>query len=136
VYVDYFIESRGGTTVLRLVHSGFGRGANWDAEYDATRARLLDGQLDGLQRGDRYSLRVPSGDVLEGTIDDSTNRGYLTAIVENWNRALMGIYCESRQGGAALLTAGFVLYGPMSQQAPAIESRWRQMLEKRFGSVN
>jgi len=32
--VDYFLEGRGGTTVLRLVHSGFGSGSPWDEEYD------------------------------------------------------------------------------------------------------
>ncbi len=32
--VDYHLEGRGGRTVLRLVHSGFGRGAAWDGEYD------------------------------------------------------------------------------------------------------
>ncbi len=35
--VDYVLEARGDTTILRLVHSGFGRGANWDDEYDGTR---------------------------------------------------------------------------------------------------
>jgi uncharacterized protein YndB with AHSA1/START domain len=35
--VEYRIESRHGQTVLRLVHSGFGRGADWDEEYDGTR---------------------------------------------------------------------------------------------------
>lgn len=33
--VDYRLEGRGGRTLLRLVHSGFGRGAAWDDEYDA-----------------------------------------------------------------------------------------------------
>jgi uncharacterized protein YndB with AHSA1/START domain len=32
--VDYHLEGKGGRTVLRLVHSGFGRGANWDEEYE------------------------------------------------------------------------------------------------------
>lgn len=32
--VDYFLEGRGGKTVLRLVHSGFGTGSPWDEEYD------------------------------------------------------------------------------------------------------
>jgi len=32
--VDYHLEGRGGRTVLRLVHSGFGKGAAWDEEYD------------------------------------------------------------------------------------------------------
>jgi uncharacterized protein YndB with AHSA1/START domain len=32
--VDYFLQGRGGATVLRLVHSGFGSGSPWDEEYD------------------------------------------------------------------------------------------------------
>jgi hypothetical protein len=31
--VDDHIEARGGATILRLVHSGFGKGADWDGEY-------------------------------------------------------------------------------------------------------
>jgi len=33
-YVDYHLESKGGKTVLRLVHSGFGKGEHWDRLYD------------------------------------------------------------------------------------------------------
>jgi len=32
--VDYFLKGRGGATLLRLVHSGFGAGSPWDEEYD------------------------------------------------------------------------------------------------------
>lgn len=32
--VDYFLEARGGGTRLRLVHSGFRKGPDWDMEYD------------------------------------------------------------------------------------------------------
>ena len=35
--VDWFIEGEGGRSMLRLVHSGFGRGAEWDEEYEGTR---------------------------------------------------------------------------------------------------
>jgi len=37
VAVDWTIEGRGGRTVLRLVHSGFGGASDWDEEFDATR---------------------------------------------------------------------------------------------------
>lgn len=36
IAVDWFIEGKGGQTVLRLVHSGFGEGEKWDGEYDST----------------------------------------------------------------------------------------------------
>jgi len=38
IVVDYQIEAAGGKTRLRLVHSGFGRGAAWDNEFEATRS--------------------------------------------------------------------------------------------------
>ena len=35
---EWLVEARdGGTCVVRLINSGFGSGAEWDAEYDATR---------------------------------------------------------------------------------------------------
>ena len=36
--VDFHIETRGGTTIVRLVHSGFSASADWDEYYDATEA--------------------------------------------------------------------------------------------------
>lgn len=35
IAVEFHLESRGGQTVLRLVQSGFGRGAKWDDYYDS-----------------------------------------------------------------------------------------------------
>ena len=43
--VDYHLEAREGRTALRLVDSGFGRGANWDDEYE------------GVQTGWAFELR-------------------------------------------------------------------------------
>ena len=38
VYVDYYLEARGGKTLLRLVHSGFDGSSDWSDElFDATR---------------------------------------------------------------------------------------------------
>ena len=34
--VDFHIEARGGSTVVRLVHSGFGDGGDWDDEFHMT----------------------------------------------------------------------------------------------------
>jgi uncharacterized protein YndB with AHSA1/START domain len=37
--IDFELEAqRGGSTKLRLVHSGFGEGADWDEQYEATKA--------------------------------------------------------------------------------------------------
>jgi uncharacterized protein YndB with AHSA1/START domain len=36
IAVDYLIAVEGGQTTLRVVHAGFGAGAEWDQEYDGT----------------------------------------------------------------------------------------------------
>lgn len=36
VVIDYYLEGKGGSTVLRLVHSGFGASADWDSEFEST----------------------------------------------------------------------------------------------------
>lgn len=35
--MDFYLDARGGKTVLRLIHSGFGAAADWDKEYDGVR---------------------------------------------------------------------------------------------------
>lgn len=44
--VEYTLEARGGRTLLRLVHSGFAHGTDWDDEL-----------IGGTERGWRYELR-------------------------------------------------------------------------------
>jgi uncharacterized protein YndB with AHSA1/START domain len=90
--VDYHLEGRGGQTVLRLVHSGFGSESSWDKEYDGT-SRGWSFELRGLRhylenhRGEKRRViwskkatdlpvdaamkRVigPAGQVLRGKID-------------------------------------------------------------------
>jgi len=46
--VDYYLERDGDSTILRLVHSGFGKGDDWDTAYDGIRKGW---------RAELYSLR-------------------------------------------------------------------------------
>jgi len=46
--VDYYVEGSGGRTKLRLVHSGFGKGALWDDWFDGVR-RGWDYELESLR---------------------------------------------------------------------------------------
>lgn len=48
VAVDYHLESKGGRTILRLVHSGFSRDSSWDNQYDGT-VRGWEFELRGLK---------------------------------------------------------------------------------------
>jgi len=62
--VDYHLEGRGGRTVLRLVHSGFGRSAAWDEEFDGVRTgwtfelRSLRHYLERHRGHDRHAIFV------------------------------------------------------------------------------
>ncbi len=47
--LDYFLEARGGKTVVRLVHSGVGSGADWADEYYESFRRGWDFELRGLR---------------------------------------------------------------------------------------
>jgi uncharacterized protein YndB with AHSA1/START domain len=85
VAVDWFLEGRGGRTVLRLVHSGFGRAAAWDEEFDGTR-RGWDFELRSLKhylehhRGEARRalwLRVPIRRSVQETWDRLTVPGGL-----------------------------------------------------------
>ncbi len=58
--VDYFLEAKGSTTTLRLVHSGFSRDAGWDDEFEGHRRgwtfelRSLRNYLEHHRGKDRY----------------------------------------------------------------------------------
>lgn len=170
VAVEYFIETEGGVTTLRLVHSGFGDGAEWDGEYEGAKKgwlvfflilkhnleqhpgeairqisvslpvdaspdeqwdRLLGRQLGHLESGSHYSLQMPGGDRLEGSVTFTDNRAYFVGVVENWNRALMTVFCERFQG-KGFLTVNVALYGTMVAQADEIETRWTTALKELF----
>jgi uncharacterized protein YndB with AHSA1/START domain len=61
IVLEWMLEARGGSTVLRVVHSGFGYGAEWDDEVDGT-GRGWHGELRNLRhylarhRGKRRSV--------------------------------------------------------------------------------
>ena len=82
--VDWFLDGSGGNTRLRLVHSGFGVGQQWDDEFNGT-SRGWDFEL--------YSLK----NYLEnhrGTLRRSMwIRQSVAAIgLENWKRFLQRIW--------------------------------------------
>jgi uncharacterized protein YndB with AHSA1/START domain len=95
--VDYFISSREGRTVLRLVHSGFSTSPKWDEEYD------------GVKRGWTYELRSLRH-YLEKHLGQDRSTGWARRKVEApdldvWNR-LMGTDGLLREGSIEGLVEG------------------------------
>ena len=78
IVTDYRLEIKGGKTVLRLVHSGFGDGSDWGELFDATRTgwafqlRGLKHYLENHRGHDRIAAWAKS--VYPGTRDEAWAR--------------------------------------------------------------
>ena len=178
--VDYYLEGRGGVTVLRLVHTGFGAGADWDAQYDGTCRgwdfelrglkhylenhrgierrvanvavnidmpyeeawdRLMgadglaaSGKIDGMKAGESYSIRLASGDEMEGTVQINNPPRDLALVVKNLNRSLFRLRLDKECQPDKKMAANMWLstYGMPQSEVNAIQSRFKNLLEGLF----
>jgi uncharacterized protein YndB with AHSA1/START domain len=147
---DFYLEGKGGVTVLRLVHSGFLSTADWDQEYNGTKAgwpvffRVLRHALT-RHRGavarntDLYALSSePIGRVWEllAPLRPSALEGEKPPLVVWWiwpeqNDALVHLACSpyGAQTGVWLHVATF---GLSPEAAAAIRTGWDQRLKAIF----
>ena len=180
VIVDYRLEGRGGATVLRLVHSGFGAGADWDAQYDGTCRgwafelrslkhylenhrgierrvanvtvnidmpyeeawnRLMganglaaSGKIAGVKAGESYTIRLASGDEMEGTVQINNPPRHLALVVKNLNRSLFRLRLDKECQPDRKMAANMWLstYGVPQSEVNAIRSRFKNLLEGLF----
>ncbi len=96
--VDWFIKGEGGRTTLRLVHSGFHTGTEWDEDYD------------GTNRGWNYELRSLKH-YLENHLGTARRMIALRQPVsisptETWQRLLGPDGLAPRGGAESLATGG------------------------------
>jgi uncharacterized protein YndB with AHSA1/START domain len=139
VVVEFLIEGQGGSTVLRLVQSGFGTEARFDDEVESTsRAWMLFLFLlkHGLEHPHSVARNVmilrfidrPRQELWEAlgaipqegriTFDDGV--GCRSIEYPDLNHAITGIFCE-KCGGQTVVTIMSILYDP----APGVEDRLR-----------
>jgi uncharacterized protein YndB with AHSA1/START domain len=113
--MEWLVEARdGGTCVVRLINSGFGSGADWDAEYDATEAgwRLF---LDNLRL---YLTHFPgqrcSSILVNGHADGPVDRAFADLA------AALGLPAGAGKGERVAATAPGVppLAGTVERAAP------------------
>ncbi|HJZ95472.1 MAG TPA: SRPBCC domain-containing protein [Candidatus Solibacter sp.] len=153
--IDYHIESRGGATVLRLVHSGFGDSANFDGEFESTGTAwpvflqmLKHSAEQGVARCRNITifrmLQQPSAaawdrlmpliadDLASGVQRHFNAKGHCCCIeFPARQSAMLGVFCESC-GGSTMLTLMWLLYGASEQEADAVRERWTRMVESAF----
>ena len=107
LYADWLIEARdGGTTTLRLVHSGFSVGADWDDDYDS-HARGWKLMLQNLRHYFARHRHEPAAHLAYMSKLESSRVGVWKALTEK-----LGLSAEPRDGesfrfampGGAVLT--------------------------------
>jgi hypothetical protein len=147
---DFYIEGKGGSTVLRLVHSGFLTTADWDAEYNGTRGgwkvffRILRHALT-RHRGvagrnlDLYALSSEPVDrvwELLAPLRPSRLEGEKPPQVAWWiwpeqNDAMVQLAC-SAYGPKTGVWLNVSTFGLSDEAVEAIRKDWKQLLEGIF----
>jgi len=95
IVTDYHLTTRGGTTVLRVVSSGFGTDAEWDELYDA-----FGGGWDFELRGLRHYLERHAGAPRLVTIVRGPRRA---TAAESWQRIMGPSGWMGRRGFSDLM---------------------------------
>ena len=96
-------------------------------------ALLAEGALDGLRAGDRYRFRTAAGDTFEGAVHAYIADKEFAGTVENWNHAFLRVQLDElpmrkyRDVNLWLQT-----YGVPEAEVRALESRWRELLDRLF----
>ena len=162
IATDYYIEAKeGGGSVLRLVHSGFGATADWDAEIESlsrgwpsffrvmkhgiekhpgeSARNITIMAMSALSPDEVWSRVVGPGglrhnDQLQyGDILIDGHR-HFAAVIRNWNGALCSLVCEgsSDKPGAAVYWM-LTLYDTPATQIETIRTQWTEYLQRLVG---
>jgi uncharacterized protein YndB with AHSA1/START domain len=149
---DFYLETQGGKTVLRLVHSGFGSSKAWDDEYEGTQGgwpvcffRLKH----GLERHRGETVQdvflisayhgIESGralELLEGAVPQpfevAMHNGLSNCgVLPELNGSIVSLSLHpSATGGVAFVN--LKLYGLPDAKVEAIKSEWRDTLAQLF----
>jgi uncharacterized protein YndB with AHSA1/START domain len=152
--VDYFIETKGTETVLRLVQSGFGADASFDGEYESSNRGwtiFLSMLKHGLERhpgvaGENVTLSrktdvtpaeawkriAETGELKKGTPLIELPPAHGGFKIASLNDAYLAIFCEGKE--KAMVTVTWILYGLPGDQVDQVRSRWASLMNEIFPS--
>jgi len=152
--VDYYVEARGGSTVLRLVHSGFESTAKFDGEFESTGGawpvflKILKHSVEHgvasctnvcifrmlpvprTQAWEKLLAGVPE---MQQGVSKHFNAATGTCAVEfpDRNHALLSMFCE-KAGGSSMLTLMWLLYGATPAEAEQVREDWTSRIDGVF----
>jgi len=139
---DYYIEAKGGVTVLRLVHSGFLTTADWDGEYNGTKFgwpiyfRILRHALT-RHRGamarnmDLYAMSDEPIERVEEKVAALGPGGAMWWIWPEQNDAIVHV-ATMPMGAKAMAWVNISTYGLSEEQAEGVRKEWREKLDRAF----
>jgi uncharacterized protein YndB with AHSA1/START domain len=149
---DYYLESKGGKVVVRLVHSGFGTSGEWDTEFEGTRGgwaacfvRLKHGleehrddavsnrgipwQCPGVGGEEALKMLVaaapPSFQVVQRA------RFEVCGLLTDLNGSILTISVQPSPLGSSAFVQ-LLLYALSDAQAASVENHWRTLLAQHF----
>jgi len=140
--LDFYLESKGEVTVLRLVHSGFLTSADWDGEYNGTRAgwpiyfRILTHAIT-RHRGAvarNMDLYAMSDEPLARVEEKLATLGPSAATWWIWpekNDAMVHV-AAMPMGPKNAVWANIATFGLSAEEAEAIRTEWQEKLDKTF----
>jgi len=150
---EFIISGEGGTTTLRLVHSGFSADSSFDDEFESTRGGWLTFFTVlryGLDRhpgapGENVTVlgsvaaprdsawpHVPKPSQALGRETREIAQpapGYLVASIPDLNDSLLAVFCE-RCGSSTYVTYSAYLFGDARSHAGEIRERLNQALSR------
>ena len=160
IATDYYIEAKeGGGTVLRLVQSGFGPSADWDAEIESlsrgwpTFFRVMKHGIEKHPGETAQNITIMAtskrnvdevwsrlmgpegglrhnGEIRYGDILIDGHR-HFAGVISNWNNALCSLVCEgSPDKPGATVYWMLTLYSTPSDRVEAIQARWTEALQQ------
>ncbi|HYL75079.1 MAG TPA: SRPBCC domain-containing protein [Bryobacteraceae bacterium] len=149
---DYYLEAKGGKTVLRMVHSGFGTSSNWIQEYEGTRdgwavcflrlKTLLERHKNDTVHNLMLTALCYGMDYVKAMAEivaalpkafEITLRGKysISGFIRDVNDSILSVSVQpSSMGTVAYLE--LMLYGLPDEKAKAIENEWRAKLSQIF----
>ena len=142
---DYYLEGKGGVTVLRLVHSGFLNTAEWDNEYNGTRTgwpmyfRILRHALT-RHRGtvahnmDLYAISDEAPERIEEKLKSLGPDGAMWWIWPEQNDAIVHV-ASMPMGPKTGVWVNVSTFGLSAEEAEEIRAEWRERLEAAFPSA-
>src|SRR5579871_1221389 len=116
IVVDYYLEAKGGSTVLRLVHSGFGVTADWDNEFESTHYGWMM-FVRNLRHAVTRHLRTPCRQamlVIESAL----------SAAETWNRDIAQADFSPPERSTSSSKAAISPGRPLRAKRSAVSSKW------------